>query len=188
MALPLALRMFFPALMLSPCLLIADSSTPQIAKRSSINTASLHQQSSTASLAIIRQSGSHDANAIINQQQSHRSDASIDQTRSHHSQARISQDQTDNATGSIKQNQSPSSLADIEQSNGSDIDAGITQYGTGNDALIAQSHMDSRASIEQHSPLRDIEGNTATILQSSGNSSGKIIQFGVGNHATIHQF
>jgi len=188
MALPPALRMLFPALMLSPCLLLADSRTPQIEQHSSINTASLYQLSSTASLAIIRQSRSHSTNAKISQQHSHRNDANIDQTQSHHSEARISQDHTDSATGSIQQNQSPSSRADIEQSNGSDIDASIAQYGTGNDALIAQSHMDSRASIEQHSPLRDIEGSTATILQSAGNSSGKIIQFGVGNHATVHQF
>ena len=179
MALPPALRMLFPALMLSPCLLLADSSTPQIKQHSNINT---------ASLAIIRQSRSHSTNAKISQQHSHRNDANIDQTQSHHSEARISQDHTDSATGSIQQNQSPSSRADIEQSNGSDIDASIAQYGTGNDALIAQSHMDSRASIEQHSPLHDIKGSTATILQSAGNSSGKIIQFGVGNHATVHQF
>ncbi|PHR67489.1 hypothetical protein [Alcanivorax sp.] len=188
MALPPALRMLFPALMLSPCLLLADSSIPQIEPHSSINTASLYQQSSTSSLAIIRQSQSHNANAIINQQHSHHSDANLHQTRSHHSGARISQDHTDGATGNVQQNQSPSSRADIEQSNGSNIDASIAQYGSGNDALIAQSHMDSRASIEQHSTLRDIEGSAATILQSAGNSSGKIIQFGVGNHATVHQF
>lgn len=150
----------------------------------------ISQSNSVVTQAHISQESVSDSTAFIDQHNSLQSSASVSQQESDHSLGNISQQHANNSQAHIQQRNSESAgnTAFIEQNGGDELSATLEQDGPGNWGKIRQTGDDQTAIIEQRSTAPSLPGNNAWIIQSSGANEGRILQFGVDNNASVHQF
>lgn len=159
-------------------------------QHSHLSESRIAQSNSASTQAHITQESLSDSTALIDQHNSHQSRASVSQQESAQSLGHITQQHANNSQAHIQQRNSEGvgNTALIEQNGGDELSASLGQHGPDNWGEIRQSGVDQSAVIEQRSTAPSLPGNDAWIIQSSGANEGRILQFGIDNNASIHQF